>query len=62
MNQKLNFTTLSPEEMETIVGGSEGTSLFNELVNLASATTRSIWEFSKSAMDYQASLPTNLKK
>ncbi|MDP1845003.1 MAG: hypothetical protein Q8K64_16430 [Sediminibacterium sp.] len=51
--------TLSNEEMISINGGSNA---WEDLAYIAGRTIRCIWEFSKGAIEYQHSLPANLKK
>lgn len=54
---------LSFAEMTAVYGGTAGDgSLAYDLAWLGARTMRSIWEFSKMAAEYQASLPANLKK
>lgn len=52
------FQELSLSEMHSIEGGS----LIRDLFYLAGATLRCIREFTKTAAEYQASLPPSLKK
>jgi hypothetical protein len=62
MKQELNLTTLSVYEMESIVGGNEDLGPWGKVAFYIGLAARSLWEFSRSAMEYQASLPPNLKK
>lgn len=52
------FSELSSEQTLTIEGGG----FWRDVAYLIGATTHSIWQFSKQAMEYQHSLPANLKK
>lgn len=49
---------LSSEQMLTIEGGG----FWGDMFFIVGATAHSIWQFSKQAMEYQHSLPANLKK
>jgi hypothetical protein len=59
-NQATN--QLSVQEMESIIGGTEPTGLIGKLAYYVGAAARSIIEFNIMAMEYQTSLPANLKK
>lgn len=52
------FSEISSDQMLTIEGGG----FWGDLSYLIAATTHAIWKFSKEAMEYQHSLPANLKK
>jgi hypothetical protein len=63
MNTNLNelkyeLTALSHDELCTVNGGG----FWGTLGYVIGATAKSIYIFAKSAADYQASLPANLKK
>ncbi|MBR2649421.1 MAG: ComC/BlpC family leader-containing pheromone/bacteriocin [Sediminibacterium sp.] len=59
-NQEFNqFQQLSNEELLTINGGS---GFWEDVAYITGRTLRCIWEFSKTASEYQHSLPANLKK
>lgn len=53
------FDQLSDEELFMINGGS---GFWEDVAFVAGRTIRCIWEFSKTAAEYQHSLPSNLKK
>jgi hypothetical protein len=50
---------LSEEELFMINGGS---GFWEDVAFIAGRTVRCIWEFSKTASEFQHSLPANLKK
>lgn len=52
------LSELSSDQMLTIEGGG----FWGDLAYILGATAHSIWQFSKQAMEYQHSLPANLKK
>lgn len=56
------FFLLSVTEMQQTNGGYEDKGLVEELAYLIGATAKSIKVFCTTAMEYQASLPANLKK
>ncbi|WP_026764016.1 hypothetical protein [Sediminibacterium salmoneum] len=64
MNKKLNLnefsgiTEMSFEEIQTIDGGG----FWYDFFYVVGATGKAIWTFSKDAVEYQHSLPANLKK
>ena len=51
--------SISNEEMIAINGGSNA---WEDLAYITGRPLRCIWEFSKGAIEYQHSLPANLKK
>ena len=55
---------LSEEELILINGGeiTRDSSIFEDFAFVFARTVRCIWEFSKGAVQYQHSLPANLKK
>jgi len=52
------LSELSSDQTLTIEGGG----FWGDVAYLIGATTHAIWKFSKEAMEYQHSLPANLKK
>ncbi|MBZ5859236.1 hypothetical protein [Flavihumibacter profundi] len=63
MNINSNMQMLSMEELENISGGGTGDgSLLDQFAFFVGATAKSIYEFCTTSMEYQASLPANLKK
>lgn len=56
------FVQLSDAEMQSTIGGYEEKGLVEEIAYLLGATAKSIKVFCTTAMEYQASLPANLKK
>jgi bacteriocin-like protein len=58
------MSELSIEQLQCIEGGgpSPETSFWYDLPYLAGATLKAAWTFAKSAVEYQHSLPANLKK
>lgn len=64
MEQKLNISSLSEEEVMRINGGeiTKDTSAAHDFFYLVGLTARSFYEFIVGAASYQASLPPNLKK
>jgi hypothetical protein len=61
LNDSMNgLTEMSEMEMSNINGGDLG--FWGWLGYVAGATARGFYEFSKTAAEYQASLPANLKK
>lgn len=56
------FEPLGSEELVNIEGGTDGRSFWGDAVYLVAATARCIYEFTKTAVEYQHSLPANLKK
>ncbi len=57
------MSELSLEQLHCIQGGvDEGTSFWHDLFFAVGATAKGIVTFAKTAMDYQSSLPANLKK
>jgi hypothetical protein len=62
MNINSNMQMLSMEELENISGGTGDGSLLDQLTFYVGATAKSIYEFCTTSMEYQASLPANLKK
>jgi hypothetical protein len=61
---KFNVELLSDQELIQIDGGkmSPGTSFAYDVAYVFGAIARGIKEFAQGAMEYQASLPPNLKK
>lgn len=57
-----NLSMLSLQEMESITGGTAEPSPIYQLGVAIGTAARSIIEFSIMAMQYQQSLPANLKK
>jgi hypothetical protein len=55
---KYGLTALSNDELSTVNGGG----FWGTVGYIIGATAKSIYIFTKSAADYQASLPANLKK
>lgn len=55
---------LSSEELILVNGGeiTKETSIFEDIAFVLGRTARCIWEFSKTGVEYQHSLPANLKK
>lgn len=55
---------LSSDEISLINGGGDTkeTGFWHDLAYVVGATLACIWEFSRSAAEYQHSLPPNLKK
>jgi len=56
-----NSVSLTTNELMFINGGAE-TSFHYDIPFLIARTGRCIWEFCKGAVEYQHSLPANLKK
>jgi hypothetical protein len=57
------LSELSLEQLQCIEGGvDEGTSFWYDVFYTIGATAKGIVTFAKTAMDYQSSLPANLKK
>ncbi|MCF1715263.1 hypothetical protein L0U88_11555 [Flavihumibacter sp. RY-1] len=57
------MSELSMEQLQCIEGGiDEGTSFWYDVFYTIGATAKGIITFAKTAMDYQSSLPPNLKK
>ncbi|MBN8719992.1 COMC family protein [Hydrobacter penzbergensis] len=52
------FSELDRDELKTVNGGS----FWGDLAYAAGATARCIWEFARTASEFQASLPPSLKK
>ena len=61
MQQIYGFQSLSQQDMISINGG-EGSNMIRDFFYLIGATARCTWEFCKTASEFQASLPANLKK
>jgi hypothetical protein len=53
-----SLVELSSQELQSIEGGS----FYEDAAYVAGFTLRCLWEFCKTASEYQASLPPNLKK
>ncbi|MBL7838599.1 MAG: hypothetical protein JNJ75_00515 [Cyclobacteriaceae bacterium] len=66
MENITELKVLSSEDAMNIFGGDTGptkeTSFAYDVAYFFGATIRCIWEFSSGAMEYQQSLPANLKK
>jgi hypothetical protein len=64
MEQKLNITSLSGEQLMMVNGGeiTKDTSAAYDLYYIFGLTVRSFYEFVVGAAAFQASLPPNLKK
>jgi hypothetical protein len=63
MKEQNNLIQLSAAEMQQLNGGSaDQDTLAGQLVSFISNSAWNIWEFTKQASEYQASLPANLKK
>ncbi|HMG88937.1 MAG TPA: hypothetical protein VK589_02720 [Chryseolinea sp.] len=64
MEQKLNLTSLSREQLMMVNGGeiTKDTSAAYDLYYIFGLTLRSYYEFVVGAASFQASLPPNLKK
>lgn len=56
-----NSVSLTSKELMSINGGAE-TGFHYDLPFVFARTARYIWEFCKGAVEYQHSLPANLKK
>ncbi len=57
-NQTFDMHQLNPDELLSINGGG----FWKDLFYTIGATAKSIWTFSKTASEFQHSLPPNLKK
>ncbi len=66
MENMTELRLLSLEDSVNIFGGTTGptkeTTFAYDVAYFIGATIRCIWEFSSGAMEYQQSLPANLKK
>lgn len=62
MKNSIVFVQLSDTEMQNTNGGYEDKGLVEVVAYLLGATAKSIKVFCTTAMEYQASLPANLKK
>lgn len=62
LEKSWNVQELSSAEKQLTDGGNDGRSFWGDVAYLAGATLRCIVEFSKQAVEYQHSLPPNLKK
>jgi hypothetical protein len=64
MEQKLNITSLSDDQLMMINGGeiTKDTSFAHDLFYIIGLTGRSFYEFVVGAASFQSSLPPNLKK
>lgn len=58
INMNANLRSLTADEALLVEGGS----FWGDVAYVAGATLKSIWVFCKTAAEYQASLPPNLKK
>jgi hypothetical protein len=57
------MSELSLDQLHCFEGGiDEGTSFWYDIGYVTAAGLKAVWTFAKTAMDYQSSLPANLKK
>lgn len=67
MQNNIQFSFLNNEEMLNIIGGNEGvpakdSSFLDDVFHRVSIISICVYQFAKSAAEYQASLPPSLKK